>query len=57
VIVVELSGFRTGWAGSSMVVRDIPEAYAATGGAMNTGVRQSADGPAGDSVRAAGQGP
>ena len=57
MIVVELSGFRTGWAGSSMVVRDIPEAYAATGGAMNTGVRQSADGPAGDSVRAAGQGP
>jgi hypothetical protein len=37
VIVVELSGFRTGWAGSSMIVRDIPEAYAATGGAMNTG--------------------
>jgi len=53
VIVVEPSGFRTDWAGSSMIVRDIPEAYAATVGAMNSRVRQSADGPAGDPVRAA----
>src|ERR1700728_5053571 len=45
VMVVEPSGFRTDWAGSSMIVRDIPEAYAATVGAMNSRVRQSADGP------------
>jgi NAD(P)-dependent dehydrogenase (short-subunit alcohol dehydrogenase family) len=53
VMVVEPSGFRTDWAGSSMIVRDIPEAYAATVGAMNSRVRQSADGPAGDPARAA----
>ena len=53
VIVVEPSGFRTDWAGSSMIVRDIPEAYAATVGTMNSRMRQSADGPAGDPVRAA----
>jgi NAD(P)-dependent dehydrogenase (short-subunit alcohol dehydrogenase family) len=53
VLVVEPSGFRTDWAGSSMTVRDIPEAYAPTVGAMNTRVRQSSDGPAGDPARAA----
>jgi NAD(P)-dependent dehydrogenase (short-subunit alcohol dehydrogenase family) len=53
VMVVEPSGFRTDWAGSSMIIRDIPEAYAATVGAMNTRMRQSRDGPAGDPVRAA----
>jgi NAD(P)-dependent dehydrogenase (short-subunit alcohol dehydrogenase family) len=53
VIVVEPSGFKTDWAGSSMIVRDIPEAYAATVGAMNTRVRQNPDGPPGDPVRAA----
>jgi len=53
VMVVEPSGFRTDWAGSSMIVHDIPEAYAATVGAMNSRVRQSADGPAGDPARAA----
>jgi NAD(P)-dependent dehydrogenase (short-subunit alcohol dehydrogenase family) len=53
VIVVEPSGFNTDWAGSSMIVRDIPEAYAATVGAMNTRVRQNPDGPPGDPVRAA----
>jgi len=53
VIVVEPSGFRTDWAGSSMIVRDIPEAYAATVGAMNSRLRQGADGSAGDPVRAA----
>jgi NAD(P)-dependent dehydrogenase (short-subunit alcohol dehydrogenase family) len=53
VVVVEPSGFRTDWAGSSMTVRDIPEAYAGTVGAMNTRVRQSTDGPAGDPARAA----
>jgi NAD(P)-dependent dehydrogenase (short-subunit alcohol dehydrogenase family) len=53
VMVVEPSGFRTDWAGSSMIVHDIPEAYAATVGAMNSRVRQSGDGPAGDPARAA----
>ncbi|HEY1653059.1 MAG TPA: SDR family NAD(P)-dependent oxidoreductase [Acidimicrobiales bacterium] len=53
VMVVEPSGFRTDWAGSSMTVHDIPEAYAPTVGAMNSRVRQSDDGPAGDPVRAA----
>jgi NAD(P)-dependent dehydrogenase (short-subunit alcohol dehydrogenase family) len=53
VIVVEPSGFRTDWAGSSMIVRDIPEAYAGTVGAVNTRLRQNPDGPAGDPVRAA----
>ena len=53
VIVVEPSGFKTDWAGSSMIVRDIPEAYASTVGAMNTRVRQNPDGPPGDPARAA----
>jgi NAD(P)-dependent dehydrogenase (short-subunit alcohol dehydrogenase family) len=53
VMVVEPSGFRTDWAGSSMIVRDIPKAYAATVGAINTRVRQNPDGPPGDPVRAA----
>jgi NAD(P)-dependent dehydrogenase (short-subunit alcohol dehydrogenase family) len=53
VMVVEPSGFRTDWAGSSMTVHDIPEAYATTVGAMNSRVRQSNDGPAGDPARAA----
>jgi hypothetical protein len=53
VMVVEPSGFRTDWAGSSMTVHDIPEAYAPTVGAMNSRVRQSTDGPAGDPTRAA----
>jgi NAD(P)-dependent dehydrogenase (short-subunit alcohol dehydrogenase family) len=53
VLVVEPSGFRTDWAGASMTVHDIPEPYAPTVGAMNSRVRQSADGPAGDPARAA----
>jgi NAD(P)-dependent dehydrogenase (short-subunit alcohol dehydrogenase family) len=53
VIVVEPSGFETDWAGSSMIVRDIPEAYAGTVGAVNARLRQNPDGPAGDPVRAA----
>jgi NAD(P)-dependent dehydrogenase (short-subunit alcohol dehydrogenase family) len=53
VMVVEPSGFRTDWAGSSMTVHDIPEVYAPTVGVMNTRVRQSSDGPAGDPARAA----
>jgi len=53
VIVVEPSGFKTDWAGSSMIIHDVPPAYAGTVGAVNTQLRQSADGPAGDPVRAA----
>jgi NAD(P)-dependent dehydrogenase (short-subunit alcohol dehydrogenase family) len=53
VVVVEPSGFRTDWAGASMTVHDIPEAYAPTVGVMNSRVRQSTDGPAGDPARAA----
>jgi NAD(P)-dependent dehydrogenase (short-subunit alcohol dehydrogenase family) len=53
VMVVEPGGFRTDWAGSSMIVRDIPEAYAGTVGAVNTALRQSTAGPAGDPARAA----
>ena len=53
VIVVEPSGFKTDWAGSSMIIRDIPEAYAETVGAVNTRLRQNPDGPAGDPERAA----
>jgi NAD(P)-dependent dehydrogenase (short-subunit alcohol dehydrogenase family) len=54
VIVVEPSGFRTDWAGSSMIIRDIPEEYAQTVGAINRRVRQNPDGPPGDPERAAG---
>ena len=53
VIVVEPSGFKTDWAGSSMIIRDIPEAYTETVGAINRRVRQNPAGPAGDPVRAA----
>jgi NAD(P)-dependent dehydrogenase (short-subunit alcohol dehydrogenase family) len=53
VMVVEPSGFRTDWAGSSMTVHDIPDSYAPTVGVMNNRVRQSDDGPPGDPARAA----
>jgi NAD(P)-dependent dehydrogenase (short-subunit alcohol dehydrogenase family) len=53
VTVVEPSGFRTDWAGPSMIVHDIPEAYAPTVGVINSRLRQSPDGPPGDPVRAA----
>jgi hypothetical protein len=53
VIVIEPSGFATDWAGSSMIIRDVPEAYAGTVDASNTRLRQNPDGPAGDPVRAA----
>ena len=53
VLVVEPSGFRTDWAGASMSVHEVPEAYAETVGAMNTRVRQSTDNIAGDPARAA----
>jgi NAD(P)-dependent dehydrogenase (short-subunit alcohol dehydrogenase family) len=53
VLVVEPSGFRTDWAGSSMTVHAVPEPYASTVGAVNTRIRQSSAGPAGDPTRAA----
>nr|WP_030902787.1 SDR family NAD(P)-dependent oxidoreductase [Streptomyces sp. NRRL F-5126] len=53
VMVVEPSGFATDWAGASMTVRDIPEAYDATVGEMNRRVRQNTAGAAGDPRRAA----
>ncbi|WP_261564743.1 SDR family NAD(P)-dependent oxidoreductase, partial [Frankia gtarii] len=53
VVVVEPSGFRTDWAGASMRVHEIPAEYASTVGAMNSRVRQSESGPAGDPARAA----
>lgn len=52
VLVVEPSGFRTDWAGSSMVVHDIPEQYAATVGAMNDVIRRNPAEPPGDPDRA-----
>ncbi|GHE73243.1 SDR family NAD(P)-dependent oxidoreductase [Streptomyces vinaceus] len=53
VLVVEPSGFRTDWAGSSMTVHEVPEGYEGTVGAINRRIRQSTEGPAGDPVRAA----
>lgn len=53
VLVVEPSGFRTDWAGSSMVVHDIPAQYAATIGVMNDVIRRNPAGPPGDPDRAA----
>ncbi|MFD8733343.1 SDR family NAD(P)-dependent oxidoreductase [Streptomyces sp. NPDC059618] len=53
VLVVEPSGFRTDWAGSSMTVHEVPEGYEDTVGAINRRIRQSTEGPAGDPVRAA----
>jgi NAD(P)-dependent dehydrogenase (short-subunit alcohol dehydrogenase family) len=53
VLVVEPSGFRTDWAGASMTVHAVPDAYASTVGAVNTRIRQNPAGPVGDPVRAA----
>jgi NAD(P)-dependent dehydrogenase (short-subunit alcohol dehydrogenase family) len=52
VMVVEPSGFRTDWAGSSMTMHEISPAYEQTFGLINR-LRQSADGPPGDPDRAA----
>ncbi|MFE7563648.1 SDR family NAD(P)-dependent oxidoreductase [Kitasatospora sp. NPDC057500] len=54
VLVVEPSGFRTDWAGSSMTVHDVPAHYEETVGATNTRLRQGEAGGAGDPARAAG---
>lgn len=53
VLVVEPSGIRTDWAGASMNVHEIPEAYAESVGAVHTRLRQNAGGMAGDPDRAA----
>lgn len=53
VLVVEPSGFRTDWAGASMTVHDAPAGYESTVGAMNSRMRQSGAGAAGDPDRAA----
>ncbi|NEB77679.1 SDR family NAD(P)-dependent oxidoreductase [Streptomyces sp. SID14478] len=53
VMVVEPSGFATDWAGSSMTVHPVPEAYEETVGAMNRLMRQNTAGAAGDPRRAA----
>ncbi|HEV6952459.1 MAG TPA: SDR family NAD(P)-dependent oxidoreductase [Promicromonospora sp.] len=53
VLVVEPSGFRTDWAGSSMSVADVPPEYEPTVGAMNSRLRQGESGAAGDPDRAA----
>ncbi|MER7707734.1 SDR family NAD(P)-dependent oxidoreductase [Kitasatospora sp. NPDC097605] len=53
VLVVEPSGFRTDWAGSSMTVHGVPADYEATVGATNTRLRQGEAGGAGDPARAA----
>jgi NAD(P)-dependent dehydrogenase (short-subunit alcohol dehydrogenase family) len=53
VLVVEPSGFKTDWAGSSMIVREVPPGYEGTVGAMNSRLRQNPAGPAGDPERAA----
>ncbi|MFJ6682809.1 SDR family NAD(P)-dependent oxidoreductase [Streptomyces werraensis] len=52
-MVVEPSGFATDWAGSSMTVHPVPDAYDATVGAMNRRVRQGTAACAGDPARAA----
>jgi NAD(P)-dependent dehydrogenase (short-subunit alcohol dehydrogenase family) len=53
VLVVEPSGFATDWAGSSMTVHEVPDSYASTVGAMNSLVRHTPAGAAGDPDRAA----
>jgi NAD(P)-dependent dehydrogenase (short-subunit alcohol dehydrogenase family) len=53
VVVVEPSGFRTDWSGSSMTVHDIPDGYDSTIGAMHRLMRANEVGAAGDPVRAA----
>jgi NAD(P)-dependent dehydrogenase (short-subunit alcohol dehydrogenase family) len=52
-MVVEPSGFATDWAGSSMTVHTIPDAYDATIGVMQRRVRANPVGPPGDPQRAA----
>ncbi|GAA3209700.1 SDR family NAD(P)-dependent oxidoreductase [Microbacterium sp. I2] len=53
VLVVEPSGFRTDWAGSSMEVQDVPEEYAATVGQVSGVLRALASEAPGDPARVA----
>jgi NAD(P)-dependent dehydrogenase (short-subunit alcohol dehydrogenase family) len=53
IIVVEPGGFATDWAGSSMIVHEIPPDYDGTIGVMDRRMRRSPAGPAGDPARAA----
>ncbi|MGY0490163.1 SDR family NAD(P)-dependent oxidoreductase [Streptomyces sp. WG-D5] len=53
VMVVEPSGFATDWAGSSMTVHEVPQAYDATIGEMTRRMREGEAGAAGDPRRAA----
>ncbi|NTX34926.1 MULTISPECIES: oxidoreductase [unclassified Myxococcus] len=53
VTLVEPGGMRTDWAGSSMNVGDISDAYKATVGAFSQHVRRGADSPRGDPIKAA----
>lgn len=53
VLVVEPSGFRTDWAGASMTVHEVPDAYADTVGAMRAAAGDSGAIMAGDPQRAA----
>ena len=52
-MVVEPSGFATDWAGSSMTIHSIPDAYDATIGLLQRRMRANPAGPAGDPARAA----
>ncbi|ORA22527.1 SDR family NAD(P)-dependent oxidoreductase [Mycobacterium aquaticum] len=53
VLVVEPSGFRTDWAGASMTVHEVPDAYVETVGAMRAAASHSGATMAGDPQRAA----
>ncbi len=53
VLVVEPSGFRTDWAGSSMEVEDVPDEYASTVGASGGMLRQLVNDAPGDPGRVA----
>jgi NAD(P)-dependent dehydrogenase (short-subunit alcohol dehydrogenase family) len=53
VLVVEPSGFRTDWAGTSMTVHDVPDGYTTTVGAMNDRLRLGPVASPGDPRRAA----
>ncbi|MHA7987176.1 SDR family NAD(P)-dependent oxidoreductase [Rathayibacter sp. CAU 1779] len=53
VLVVEPSGFRTDWAGSSMSVADLPQEYAALGARYSDAASAESSLQAGDPERAA----
>ena len=53
VTLIEPGGFRTDWGGSSMRLGEPSDPYKSTVGAMNSGVRGSAEASRGDPARAA----